>query len=82
MCEELFGMIPDDCALTGTGLRLKWLCDHFGGGPSDGLSEGGVHQFAQVYILALISSVLFADKSSTTFLAIAVTVFQKFGSFS
>lgn len=46
MCEELFGMTPDDRALTGTGLRLKWLREHFGADLTDDINEDGVRQFA------------------------------------
>lgn len=46
MCEKLLDMTPDDRALTGTGLRLRWLHEHFGLGPIDDITEDGVRQFA------------------------------------
>lgn len=45
MCEKLLDMTPDDRALTGTWLRLRWLHEHFGLGPIDDITEDGVRQF-------------------------------------
>lgn len=45
MCEKLLDMTPDDRALTGTWLRLRWLHEHFALGPIDDITEDGVRQF-------------------------------------
>lgn len=63
MCQELLGVTPDERALDVTDLRLRWLRDTFGTGPPPEAIEDVVHNFALVYILALIGVVLFADKS-------------------
>lgn len=77
-CEELLGMIPDDHALTGTRLRLKWLHEHFGHEPIDDISEFGVHQFTRAYILASLGRVMFADKSgNSAFPTTTVTQFRR-----
>lgn len=47
------GVTPDDSALAGTALRLRWLCDTFGAEPSPEATEDVVRQFAQAYSLAL-----------------------------
>lgn len=63
MCQELLGVTPDDSAFGGTSLRLRWLRDTFGAGPPHEVTEDVVRQFAREHILALIGTVLFADKS-------------------
>lgn len=78
-------LTPDDHALTWTSLRLKWLCDNFIRGRTDNVSEDVVHQFMRAYILVLLDSMLFVDKSSNEvrlFLLPTLRDFEKTGSFS
>lgn len=58
-CQELLGLTPDEGALTGKVLRLKWLHDNFGAGSTEDVSKDIVRQLVRAYILALLSDVLF-----------------------
>lgn len=54
---------PDERALDGIDLRLRWLRDTFGVGPPPDATKDVVRNFARAYIIALIGVALFADKS-------------------
>lgn len=63
ICQELLGVTPDDSALDGTDLPLRWLLDMFGARPPPEATEEVVRCFARAYILVLTGVVLFADES-------------------
>lgn len=65
ICGELLGVVPDDGSLDGPGLRLSWLRDNFGDGPPPNATEHVLRSYVRAYILALLGTVLFPDKSGT-----------------
>ncbi|KAI4296149.1 hypothetical protein L6164_036131 [Bauhinia variegata] len=62
LCEELLGLRPDQSVLHGSTLKLSWLRTHFLQPPIDA-DDVILVRYARGYILALIGSVLFTDKS-------------------
>ncbi|XP_056682429.1 serine/threonine-protein phosphatase 7 long form homolog [Spinacia oleracea] len=68
LVEELLGIRPepgDDGkpVLQGSSLRMTWLRRHFSQGPPDDAADIVYERFSRAYILALMGSILFADKS-------------------
>lgn len=62
LCEELLGLRPDSSVLHGSALKVSWLRTHFQEPPSDA-DDITLQRYARAYILSLMGSVLFADKS-------------------
>ncbi|RDY14105.1 Serine/threonine-protein phosphatase 7 long form-like protein, partial [Mucuna pruriens] len=62
LCEELLGVRPDHTFLQGSSLKLNWLQAHFLRPPPDA-TDITLECYARAYILGLIGSTLFADKS-------------------
>ncbi|XP_031741301.1 serine/threonine-protein phosphatase 7 long form homolog isoform X2 [Cucumis sativus] len=62
LCEELLGLRPDSSVLHGSALKVSWLRTHFQEPTSDA-DDVTLQRYARAYILSLMGSVLFADKS-------------------
>ncbi|KAH9609414.1 hypothetical protein KSS87_008563 [Heliosperma pusillum] len=62
LCEQLLELRPDSQELKGLGLKLSWLSGNFSGLPPDA-DEETLHRYVRAYILFLIGSVIFPDKS-------------------
>ncbi|KAJ7967944.1 serine/threonine-protein phosphatase 7 long form-like [Quillaja saponaria] len=62
LCEELLGLRPDRTVIHGSALKLSWLRTHFQHPPSDA-DDVTLQRYARAYILGLIGSALFTDKS-------------------
>lgn len=65
--HELLGVTAGERYLMGpgAGLRFSWLLDSFKDSPPSNATVHVVRQYLQAYILALIGSLLFPDKSGT-----------------
>ncbi|XP_074268634.1 serine/threonine-protein phosphatase 7 long form homolog [Silene latifolia] len=62
LLDEHLGRRPPPDALKGNTLKLSWLRTHYQDLPEDA-SEVRVHRFVRAYLLYLIGTVLFPDKS-------------------
>ena len=61
LCRELLCVIPPTDALKGSTISIRWLCDQLST-PAPEANEVTLERSAHGFILALIESVLFADK--------------------
>lgn len=62
ICQRLLGIAPLDRDLTGGGLRIGWIGDHFSQLPQDA-DQDTIEQHARAHILHLIGGTLMPDKS-------------------
>lgn len=58
-------LTPDAPTLDRAALRLRWLHEHFGGGPPCDATDTFVRQYIRAYILTVIRNILFPKKSGT-----------------
>ena len=61
LCGELLGVTPPAHALRGSAISIRWLCDQFSTTTPDA-DEVALERSACGFILALMGSLLFADK--------------------
>lgn len=82
---ELLGITPDDRALDSAKLQLRWLHLHFGNEPPRYATGIVLREYAWAYMLALVRSILFLDKSGShvgLFMLPLLRDLQVVGSFS
>lgn len=77
LCEELLGVRPDHTVLHGSSLKLNWLRTRFLRPPPDA-DDITLEQYARAYILGLIGSTLFADKSGADVQLIFLPLLKNF----
>lgn len=77
LCEELLGVRPDQTVLHGSSLKLNWLQTLFLQPPPDA-DDITLEQYARAYILGLIGSTLFADKSGADVQLIFLPLLKNF----
>ncbi|KAH9619811.1 hypothetical protein KSS87_001162 [Heliosperma pusillum] len=59
---ELLGQTPGEEDLKGASLRIGWLTENFSGLPEQA-NEQVLHQYVRAYLLILMATVMFPDKS-------------------
>ncbi|XP_074303990.1 serine/threonine-protein phosphatase 7 long form homolog [Silene latifolia] len=62
LCEQLLGLRPSSTELKDLGLKLTWLSGNFSGLPQDA-DDDRLHKHIRAYILYLIGTIIFPDKS-------------------
>nr|CAN72488.1 hypothetical protein VITISV_020886 [Vitis vinifera] len=61
LCYELLGVTPPTYEIKGLVISTRWLCHQFFHSPVDS-NDATLEQYAQAFIVVLISSTLFTDK--------------------